>query len=129
MNLDEKPLTEKEPAMNTNTFHTRKLVALAAAAALCFPAIAAQAGDTAGELPTRTVGYADLDLGTQAGATALYNRIYHAAEQVCGDTGSRQLAEVLAVRACVNRAVSASVKSVHNARLASVYDSHIAAMR
>jgi UrcA family protein len=129
MTLDDKPLTAKEPAMNTNTFHNPKLVALAAAAALCFSSIAAQADETANEAPARTVRYADLDLGTQAGAAALYNRIRRAAEQVCGDTGSRQLAEVAAVKACEIRAITASVKSVHNAHLASVYDSHIAAMR
>ena len=39
--------------------------------------------------------------------------------------GSRQLAEAAAAKACVDRAISSSVRSVNNARLTSVYDSRI----
>jgi len=106
--------------MNTPTFHNAKHVVLAAVAALCFSSVNVYAGEAAAELPTRTVRYADLDLGTQAGLAALHNRIREAAEQVCGETSSRQLAEAQAARACVARAVATSEQRVHDARLASI---------
>lgn len=113
--------------MKTNTSRNTKRITLATVAALCLSsaAIGAYADETGNDVPTVTVRYSDLDLGTQAGATALYNRIRRAAEQVCGDPSSRQLAEVAAVRACVDRAISSSVRSVNDARLTNVYDSRI----
>jgi UrcA family protein len=103
--------------MNTKTFH--KQVALAAVAALCFTGATVYAGE-ANETQTRTVRYADLDVGTPAGAAALHDRIRNAAEKVCGDTNSRQLAETVAAKECVVRAVAASEETVHKARLASI---------
>jgi len=112
--------------MKTITLRNTKHIALAAAAALCVSSVAvgAYAGEAVNDVPTRTVRYSDLNLGTQAGATALYNRIRHAAEEICGDPSSRQLADAAAAKACVARAISSSVHSVHSARLASVYDEH-----
>jgi UrcA family protein len=71
--------------MKTQISRNTKHIALTAIAALCLTSLAAHADETANDAPTLTVRYSDLDLGTQAGATALYNRIRHAAEQVCGD--------------------------------------------
>ena len=119
MTLDDKSLNEKETAMNTMTFRT-KHVALAAVAALCFSSMAAYAGQAEDALPTRIVRYGDLTLATHAGVAALHNRIRIAAEQVCGDTGSRHMAEVVAVQACVARAIATSEQAVHQARLASI---------
>jgi UrcA family protein len=106
--------------------HNTKQITLAAVASLCLSAAAvgAHADQTINDVQTRTVHYSDLDLGTQAGATALYDRIRNAAKQVCGDASSRQLVEAAAARACINRAIASSVHSVNSARLASVYDSH-----
>jgi UrcA family protein len=84
-------------------------------------AIGAQAGETH-DVPTRAVRYSDLDLSTEKGAAVLYNRIRQAAEEVCGDPNSRQLAEAAAAKACVGRAVSSSVQAVNNAKLTRVYD-------
>ena len=75
------------------------------------------------DVPTRTVRYADLDLNTQKGATVLYNRIRHAAEQVCGYEGFQPIAIAAPVKACVDRAVASSVHAMNNARLTGVYDS------
>lgn len=113
--------------MKTNTSRNTKRITLAAVAALCFSsaAIGAYAGETGNDVPTRKVRYSDLNLGTQTGAIALYNRIRQAAEQVCGDVDSRQLAEAAAAKACINRAISSSVHSVNDARLTSVYDGRI----
>lgn len=111
--------------MKTKTFGNTRALAVAAVAALCLSSGVVYAGDATEGIPTRTVRYSDLDLGTQAGVTALYNRIRQAAQEVCGDPISRQLAEAAAAKACMARAISTSVHAVHNARLASVYDSHL----
>ena len=104
--------------MKTTTLRNTKQVALAAIAALSLAAVTVHADDATHGLPTRTVRYADLDVGTQAGAAALRHRIHQAAEAVCGDASSRQLADVMAVKACVARAVTTSEQSLNNARLA-----------
>lgn len=113
--------------MKTNTSRNTKRFTLATVAALCLSsaAIGAYADETGNDVPTVTVRYSDLNLGTQAGATVLYNRIRNAAAQVCGDPTSRELTEATAAKACIDRAISSSVHSVNNPRLTSVYDSHI----
>jgi UrcA family protein len=104
--------------MNTKTFHYTKQVTLAAVAALCLSSVAAYAGEGANEVQSRTVRYTDLDVGTPAGATALHSRIRQAAEQVCGDPSSRQLAEATAAKACITQAILASEESLPRARFA-----------
>jgi UrcA family protein len=97
---------------------------LAAVAAVCLTAVAAgaHADQAVTAAPARTVHYADLNLNTQAGAAVLYKRIRNAAEQVCGDVGSRELAQAAAAKACVNRAIVASVHTVNNPQLTSEYN-------
>jgi UrcA family protein len=109
--------------MKTKTFTNTKRITLATIAALTLSTAAI--GAYAAENPARTVHYSDLDLGTQAGATVLYNRIRQAAEQVCGNPDLRQLAETAAAKACIHRAVSTSVHAVNNPRLTNVYDARI----
>jgi UrcA family protein len=100
---------------------------LAAVAAVCLAAVAvgAHADEAVNGVPARTVHYADLDLNTQAGAAVLYNRIRNAAQQVCGDVGSRDLAQAMAAKGCVNRAILASVRSVNSLRLTSEYNTRV----
>src|SRR3984957_5412018 len=102
---------------------------LAAVAAVCLASVpgVAHGGEAAHGVPTRTVHYSDLDINTRAGATVLYARIRNAAQQVCGDADSRQLAVSAAVKACVNRAISTSVRSVNSPKLTSVYNSQVGA--
>lgn len=112
--------------MKTKTSINTKQITLATIAALTLSAAAMGAyAAEAGNVPTRTVRYSDLDLGSQAGANVLYNRIRQAAEQVCGNPDLRQLAETAAAKACINRAISTSVRSVNNVRLTNVYDARI----
>jgi UrcA family protein len=108
------------------TINYSKNIALAAVAGICVAsfAIGAHADESDATVPVRTVRYSDLNLNTQLGAEALYHRIQSAAKQVCGDVGSRQLAEAAAARACVNQAVTASVRAVNNGRLTSTYNEH-----
>jgi UrcA family protein len=100
---------------------------LAAVAAVCLAAVTvgAHADEAVNGVPARTVHYADLNLGTQAGAAILYNRIRNAANQVCGDVGSRDLARAVAAKACVDRAIFASVRSVDEPQLTSEYHARI----
>lgn len=74
--------------MNSNVrTHNRVFVAYAAAAALACVLLAsnAYANDQA---RTETVKFADLDLNTQVGVEALYERIHAAARRVCVPAGS-----------------------------------------
>jgi UrcA family protein len=94
---------------------------MAAAAAVCFASVAVVAhADEAAQ----TVHYADLNLNTQAGAAVLYKRIRNAAEQVCGDVDSRQLAEAAAAKACVDKAIFTGVRSVNSPKLTNEYNAH-----
>ena len=107
--------------MKTNTSNNSKQILRALVGALSFAAAGGVAhADAAFDAPTRTVHYADLDINTQAGAAALYNRIRSAAEQVCGNVDSRRLDEAAAAKACVDHAVSASLSSVKQISLASI---------
>ncbi len=63
--------------MKTISIKTGLAAALAASAMLAAPVSAAEGESVA-------VRYADLDLSTQEGQSALERRLNHAAEQVCG---------------------------------------------
>ena len=80
----------------------------------------AHAGDADLGAASRVVRYADLNLNTAAGAKILYQRIRVAAEQVCGDTGSRQLEQAATAKACVDRAIVTSVRAVNRVQLTHV---------
>jgi UrcA family protein len=109
------------------TIKYSKNIALAAVAGICVTgfAIGAHANESEWSAPARTVRYSDLNLNTQVGAETLYRRIRSAAEQVCGDVNSRQLAEAAAAKACVNQAVSTSVRAVNNRRLTVAYNERV----
>ena len=87
-------------------------------------AISAHADESLGGVPARTVHYSDLNLNTQAGAEVLYRRIRITAEEVCGDVSSPELARAALAKACVKRAVGASIRAVNNPRLTNIYNAH-----
>ena len=113
--------------MKTITRNSKNFLAAVAAVCLASVTITAHADEAANGVPTRTVRYSDLDINTRAGASVLYARIRNAAQQVCGDADSRQLAVSAAVKACVNRAIYTSVRSVNSPKLTSVYNSRMGA--
>ena len=113
--------------MKTITRNSKHVLAAVAAVCLASVTIVAHADEAANGVPTRTVRYSDLDINTRAGATVLYARIRYAAQEVCGDADSRLWAVSAAVKACVNRAISTSVRSVNSPKLTSVYNSHVGA--
>ena len=105
--------------MNAITRNTKNFT-MAAVAAVCLASVTIAHADEA----ARTVRYSDLNLNTQAGAAVLYKRIRNAAEAVCGDVGPRPLAQAVAVKACVDRAIFAGVRSVNAPMLSSEYNAH-----
>lgn len=84
----------------------------------------AQAADVV-DSRTVTVRYSDLNMNTEAGVAALYNRISHAAEQVCGKVDARRLEEVATAQACVTHAIASSVVAVGSAQLTTVFLAHV----
>jgi UrcA family protein len=108
--------------MNTTTLKISKSVVLAAVAAMGLAASGAYADAMANDVPVRTVRYADLNLNTDAGAAILFKRIHNAAEQVCGDAGSRRLGEAAAAKACIDKAMLQTVKAVNSPKLTNEYN-------
>ena len=115
--------------MNTKTHNTirtparlhgaRLHGARAAAAVALLAALAA--GAQAADAPQVHVTYADLNVGTTAGAMRLYRRIRAAADQVCGVPGTWELARVGQIKACAARAVADAVAAVNAPALTAVY--------
>jgi UrcA family protein len=114
--------------MNTVTTLNSRIFVAAAVAAVCFAAApGAHADGTLADVPAIKVKYSDLNLDTQAGAAVLYKRIRYAAHQVCGDVDLRELERFAQAQACIDRAVSSSVKAVRSPMLTSEYNAHIGA--
>ena len=115
--------------MKTFTLRNSKNILFAAVAAVSFVSVAqmAQAGDVLNDRPALTVRYSDLNLDTPAGAAVLYQRIRHAAEQVCGKADSRRLDEMVVSQACMDKAIASSVRAVGNAQLTSQYVARVGA--
>ena len=74
-------------------------------------------------METRSVAvhYADLDLGSAAGAGTLYHRIQGAARVVCGYADLATLAQV---RSCNDGAISDAVTSVDAPLLSAIHSAH-----
>jgi UrcA family protein len=66
------------------------------------------------------VSYRDLDLATDAGSRALYERITHAARKVCAVSDIRDLTALAQSDSCERSAVSQAVRQVQSARLATL---------
>jgi len=112
--------------MKTLTMNNTKHFFFAAVAAVSLASVgmAAQA-DQAGEVPARTVHYADLNLNTDAGVATLYSRIRNAAQLVCGNVDPRRLDESASAKACIDKAVFSSVSAVNNPKLTSEYNARV----
>jgi UrcA family protein len=70
------------------------------------------------------VNYHDLNLATEQGTQALYERIVLAARRVCAVSDIRILAEVAAAQVCQVQAIAHAVRDVNSPRLAAVYSAH-----
>ena len=100
----------------------RGLIAAAIVSALAssFSVVGAAADGT--DVPTAIVKYADLNLASSQGATALYGRIRAAAETVCRSFDGRALSSQMRKHACVNKAIADAVTQVGEPGLFAVYN-------
>jgi UrcA family protein len=99
----------------------RTATAFALIAACVAVSAAGSARAAASDAPTIKVRYADLNLATEQGSIALYDRIVAAAQQVCAPEDIRDLKAVAAARSCRQQAIALAVRDVHSPMLASVY--------
>ena len=107
---------------NTGTKNTMRMtfVAFAALSATMLAGVT-QAAGFGDDPPKQTVSYQDLNLKSDAGIKVLYRRIQNAADQVCGNTDTRDLQVTSAKRACIERAISNAVAAVNSPMLTQVY--------
>jgi UrcA family protein len=83
----------------------------------------ASAGVGAGDAPSVTVRYGDLNLTSQEGIASLYGRIRNAAAAVCSALDGRDRMREMLWHDCYNHAVANAVQTVHNETL-SAYHFH-----
>ena len=105
----------------THNAKNRVRIILAAAAAC----VALGGAAHAGEVQQIHVKYADLNLRTNAGATALYQRIRRAANDVCTVTDNRDLRQQALARSCAAQATAQAVAAVNDAGLTKVYQAKV----
>jgi UrcA family protein len=84
----------------------------------------AQAAQPETGVPSVVVKYTDLDLTSDAGNVALYQRIAAAAKQVCPAGDSRDLKQFASSHACQATAIRQAVDQVSSPRLAAVRAAH-----
>jgi UrcA family protein len=100
-------------------------VALTATLIGLLPLAAAAAQNSQPQLdgPAVVVNYADLDINTPLGAAKLYERIQHAAAQLCPQVDFQQLPRYAASLRCQNKVVAHTVSGINSPQLAAVYAS------
>ena len=98
---------------------------LTAAVALLLGASAAFAAAPGVDSHSVSVRYDDLNLSTEAGVSALYQRLSGAARQVCPDAYSRDLSVVIAAGRCKADAVSKAVDQINNPNLAMLHAARV----
>jgi UrcA family protein len=83
---------------------------------------AARADDAAYNVPKQVVVFADLNMDSLVGASALYHRIDSAAARVCGaPIDLRELAAAARFSACKEQAIERAVNAVNSAVLTSLH--------
>ena len=113
--------------MTSSTTSSRyKLVLFAAlVTAAAGNAFAGSASPYSTEPLSVRVRYDDLDLSTQQGSKALYERISVAARKVCAPPDDiRQLKAMSLSLQCMANAIDKAVSDVHSPQLAAVHASH-----
>jgi len=100
-------------------FPTAPVLCLAAAATLsCATPVAAQTSDT---VPSVSVKYGDLDIGSPAGAQLLLKRIRAAANTACGGAPDiRQLKQLATFEACRRSAAARAVTVIDSPMLSAM---------
>jgi UrcA family protein len=100
-------------------YYINRTLAAAAATLLTTVWLAAAQPAQAGTVPLASarVSYADLNLGSEAGAHTLYQRLKGAASRVCGTVDHRSPAR----RQCYDKALGDAVHSVGAPRLVALH--------
>lgn len=86
-----------------------------------FIAGAAFAGTPDDDVRSETVKFRDLDLQSDTGVSALYQRIQAAARRVCDQPSDAGVSSAYAVRSCKEKAESRAVMSVNVPSLTAYY--------
>jgi UrcA family protein len=114
---------------NPSANSPRKIVLTLLAAAMIGALGAANAGAAmttevaaaAANAPSVTVRFGDLNVASEAGARALYQRLVAAAHQVCpDDSGSFDLAKLRLDKACRDQAVLRAARQIPSPQLAAI---------
>jgi UrcA family protein len=106
--------------VSSNRSTSRLLTALAGCL-LAGTLSVAHAAPPSDAVPTTVVKYGDLNISTDDGARALYQRITAAARRVCPLDDSRELAQTARSNACRTAAVARAVRDINSPRLAELY--------
>jgi len=109
--------------MNASYFRIAAMAALAISASLGGLVRTACATEP-GEIPSRTVNYADLNLNAPHGIEVLYQRITSAAQEVCDEqvgSYSYSLQQRAMWSRCVEDAMARAITKVGNERLTALY--------
>jgi UrcA family protein len=113
--------------MTSATSSISAVLRASAALTACFivgASATAYAAAPADPAPSVRVNYHDLNLATEQGSQALYERIVLAARKVCAVRDTRILVEVEAAKVCEAQAIAHAVRDVNSPRLAAVYSAH-----
>jgi UrcA family protein len=111
----------------SSIIRTHAIAGAFAALTLSASASFAQTSAREGEVRSVTVKYADLNLGTEAGSRALYDRLVVAARQVCPAEAATlmEINQNLEAQRCVDGAVERAVKEIRNPKFAEVATSRM----
>src|ERR1700730_10759127 len=106
--------------MNSNVKTANRIALAFPTAMLLACAVIASSAFADDQVRSETVKFADLNVGTPAGAQALYSRIHSAANRVCSTNSSDPLFLVGAI-ACAKRAESEAIKKLSLPQLTALY--------
>jgi UrcA family protein len=81
----------------------------------------AQASEPDNTVAHKVVSFRDLNVNSAEGAEVLYRRIRSAAHEVCADPLRYDLSE-LALKPCINEAMSRAIAQVNSPMLTSLYE-------
>jgi UrcA family protein len=107
-----------------HTLVSAAALAAAAAAAMASAATPAQVRYSSDRVPSVEVRYDDLNLSTDEGTRALYQRIKSAAQQVCPVAHSGDLSALATSQRCQSDAIAQAVQAVNKPALASIHAAH-----
>ena len=107
--------------MNISTTNAIRLAAATLCGAISSGLTSLPAGAAGLEPLSVTVKYGDLDVSRPQGAATLYSRIRAAAEKVCSPLEGGGVAAKMRFNACIDRAISDAVETIHQPELSAFY--------